>query len=61
MFQETFKSAFWGTRDEAQRILEEIRECHSADKGWHEDMTYLETRWNNGREEFRAVRIHHKD
>ena len=56
---ETFKSAFWGTKERAEEILNEVRKLHSEDKGWHEVMAYLEKRTVNGYDEYRAVRVHY--
>ena len=35
-FEETFFSPFEGTMKEAFKVLDEIRECHSAEHGWEE-------------------------
>ena len=60
MFKETFKSPFWGTEKEAKQKLCEIRALHSEEKGWREDDAFLEKRVVSGKEEYRAVRVHHK-
>lgn len=57
-YRETFKSPFLkDTREDAEKVLEEIRRCHSFEDGWIEHDAYIKQMPNG---QFRAVRIHEK-
>ena len=57
-YEETFKSPFEkDTQEEALRVLDAIREVHSAENGWEEINGYVE-KLPNGK--WRAVRQHKK-
>ena len=58
IYSEVFTSPFQKkTREEAQRVLDEIRANHPASRGWRELNAYVE-KLPNGM--FRAVREHAK-
>lgn len=61
MSKEIIKS-LWGTREEAEQKLCEIRAMYSEDKGFKEDDTFIEERENfMGEKQYRAVRTQHKE
>lgn len=57
-FEETFKSPFPRTKEDALKELEEIRKNHPASSGWEELAGYVEP--FPRREGWRAVRKHRK-
>lgn len=58
IFEETFVSPFEkDTKEEAFRVLDEIRKVHSPEKGWKEISAWIE-KLPNGK--WRAVRRHRK-
>jgi len=58
IYEEIFVSPFLkDTKEEATRVLEEIRKAHPADKGW-EEVDFRIEQISNGK--WRAVRRHRK-
>ena len=58
IFEETFVSPFEkDTKEEAFKILDNIREAHPAESGWEEISAWIE-KLPNGK--WRAVRRHRK-
>jgi hypothetical protein len=58
IFEETFVSPFQkNTREDANKVLDDIRSCHSKEHGWKEIKGYVEELPNG---KFRAVRHHEK-
>lgn len=61
-FQETFVSPVpLPSKEEAQRVLEEIRKCHTPQDGWEELNAYIKYDCDaNGKYGYFAVRTHRK-